>query len=60
VATADFRPADQHKEVYALLKGQLTQVQTDMDALLKGEIATFMKLLDDSGIKPIVVSWKKQ
>ncbi len=60
VATADFRPADQHKEVYTLLKGQLTQVQNDMDALLKGEVAAFMKLLDDNGIKPIVLSWKKQ
>ena len=59
VATADFPPADQHKEVYALLKGQLTQTQNEMEALLKGDVAAFMKQLEDSGVKPIVVSWKK-
>ncbi len=59
VATADFAPADQHKEVYALLKAQLTQAQNDMDALMKGSVAAFMKQLEDSGIKPIVMSWKK-
>src|SRR5204862_5337131 len=59
IATADFAPPEQHKEVYTLLKGQLAQVQSDMDALLKGEVAAFMKLLDDNGIKPIVVTWKK-
>ncbi|HWA32794.1 MAG TPA: hypothetical protein VG737_01625 [Cyclobacteriaceae bacterium] len=59
VATADFAPADQHKEVYAMLKQQLVQVQTEMDALLKGEVAAFMKQLDDAGVKPLVVSWKK-
>jgi photosystem II stability/assembly factor-like uncharacterized protein len=59
IATADFGPPEQHKEVYTLLKGQLAQVQNDMDALLKGEVATFMKLLDDNGVKPIVVTWRK-
>ncbi len=59
VATADFSPPDQHKEVYAMLKTQLTQVQNDMDALLKGDVASFMKQLDENGVKPIVVTWKK-
>lgn len=59
VGTADFAPADQHKEVYAILKGLLTQYQSEMDGLMKGDVAGFMKQLEDSGIKPIVLSWKK-
>ncbi|MBS1978835.1 MAG: sialidase [Bacteroidetes bacterium] len=59
VGTADFAPADQHKEVYAMLKEKLAQSQNEMDALLKGEVAAFTKQLDDSGIKPIVITWKK-
>ena len=59
VGTADFAPADQHKEVYAMLKGQLMQAQNEMDALFKGDLTVFMKQLDDSGIKPIVLTWKK-
>ena len=30
-----------------------------MDALLKGDVASFMKQLDENGVKPIVVTWKK-
>ena len=59
VGTADFGPADQHKEVYAILKGLLTQTQNEMEALLNGDVAAFMKQLDESGIKPIVTTWKK-
>ena len=59
VSTADFAPADQHKEVYAILKGLLTQYQNEMDGLLKGDVAMFMKQLEESGIKPIVMGWKK-
>lgn len=59
VATADFAPADQHKEVYTILKGQLTQCQNEMDALMKNNVAGFIKQLEDSGVKPIVMSWKK-
>lgn len=59
VATADFAPADQHKEVYALLKGRLTQCQAEMETLLKNNVAAFVKQLEDSGVKPIVISWKK-
>lgn len=59
VATADFPPADQHKEVYALLKGKLTETQGEFNKLMKGVYASFLKQLEDSSIKPIVSDWKE-
>jgi hypothetical protein len=55
VASADFRPADQHIEVYNLLKSKLTEVQAEWNNLLKGPVADFLKLLEDNKVKPIVL-----
>lgn len=56
VATADFRPADQHREVHNLLKTQLTAVETELDGLMKNEMAAFGRLLEQRGVKAIIIS----
>jgi len=53
VNTADFPPSDSHKEVYSMLKGRLTETQTEYDKVMAGEFAAFLKLLQDADIKPV-------
>ena len=55
VASADFPPADQHAEVYTMLKNRLTEVQAEWDKLIKGELAGFLKQLEDNKVKPIIL-----
>lgn len=58
IGTADFAPADQHKEVYALLKQRLIDVQKEFDARMKNEVASFLKSLNENNIEPVVTSGK--
>ncbi len=60
VATADFPPTDQHKEVYALLKGKLNEQQVEFDKVMSGPYAAFLKQLDENKISPIVSEWKEK
>ncbi|MEP5612759.1 MAG: hypothetical protein ABJP45_10945, partial [Cyclobacteriaceae bacterium] len=53
-AIADFRPADQYVEVYALLKEQLTGYQAEMDQLMNGAFAEFISTLNENGVDPVV------
>jgi len=55
VATADFRPADQHTEVYVMLKGRLSEAEKEWDVIRKNHLPKFLQLLDENKIKPIVV-----
>ncbi len=54
VASADFAPADQHKEVYQLLKSRLTAYQKEMDQIMAGPFAEFLQLLEEKDIGAIV------
>lgn len=58
IASADFPPADQHKEVYAMLKQRLTDVQKEFDARMKNDFASFMKSLKEQNIEAVVTGWK--
>ena len=58
VATADFAPADQHQEVYKVLKASLVSTKAEMNALVSGPLATFMKELEANQVKPILSNWK--
>jgi hypothetical protein len=60
VATADFSPADQHKEVYEILKSKLTQQQVAYDKLMSGPYAAFIKQLEENKIAPIISDWKEK
>lgn len=56
VATADFRPADQHMEVYATLKARSAEAKNALDALMRTEFVGFTRMLQEKGIGPIVVA----
>ncbi len=58
VATADFAPADQHQEVYKVLKASLVSTKAEMNALVSGPLAAFMKELEANQVKPILSNWK--
>ncbi|HQQ84231.1 MAG TPA: hypothetical protein PK059_13575, partial [Cyclobacteriaceae bacterium] len=59
VATGDFQPADSHKEVYALLKGRLTEVEAEYNKVMTTHMPAFLKQLQDADIKPIVADTRK-
>jgi sensor domain CHASE-containing protein len=53
LASGDFGPTKQQREVQALLKQQLTAVRQRLDAVLSQDLTAFNKLLTDNNIKPI-------
>ena len=54
VATADFAPADPHREVAKVLKGRLSKVQQEYTGFKETELKTFTKMLNDKDIGLIV------
>ncbi len=54
VATADFRPTDQHQEVHAELKERLASYQSELEGLLDGELPAFNQTLDENGLPRII------
>lgn len=55
VATADFKPTDSQNEVYNLLHDQLTTKASEYDKYMKGDFATFTKMLQEQGVGAIVI-----
>ena len=53
LASGDFGPTRQQREVQALLKQQLTAVRQRLDAVLSQDLPVINKLLADNNIKPI-------
>ena len=47
VATADFRPTDQHVEVHRLLRERLHEVETGLGAVLADDLEAFNRLLQE-------------
>ncbi|MGH7475051.1 MAG: VPS10 domain-containing protein [Longimicrobiales bacterium] len=45
VATADFPPTDQAREVHGMLQARLADAQRELDALLQNEVAAFNRTL---------------
>jgi photosystem II stability/assembly factor-like uncharacterized protein len=60
VASADFAPADQHKEVYTMLKSKLDEAQVAFDKLMSGPFTAFMKQLEENKIAPIISDFKEK
>ncbi|MFM7328021.1 MAG: WD40/YVTN/BNR-like repeat-containing protein [Bacteroidota bacterium] len=58
VATADFAPADQHVEVYEVLKARLTEATTEFNTFMKGPFQAFLKKLKDQQVEPVISGWK--
>lgn len=56
VSTADFRPADQHEEVFQALHSRWESVQDEWATLLNGPMEELLKMLQDNEIGPLMVS----
>jgi photosystem II stability/assembly factor-like uncharacterized protein len=54
VAVSDFPPTDQDNEVYQLLHTRLIQYGDELNGLMKGKFAAFMKVLSANHIGPII------
>ncbi len=54
VAVSDFLPTDQDNEVYQLLHNRLIKYGDELDGLMKGRFAAFMKELSANHIGPII------
>jgi len=54
VATADFPPTDQHRQVHEELKERLAQFQTELDGLLEGELPAFNDTLQENGLPRVI------
>ncbi len=53
VATADFRPADQHREVHQVLKERLTRYRAAFDRLVQNDLAAFNARLQAANVAPV-------
>lgn len=56
VATADFRPADQHVEVYEELHARWEEVQGEWNTYMEGPMKELIDTLQDNEIGPLMVS----
>jgi hypothetical protein len=54
LASGDFGPTKQQREVQALLKQQLTAVRQRFDGVMNQDLPAFNKLLADSNIKTVI------
>ncbi len=54
-ASADFRPTDQHVEVYELLHDRFEQYREQFDDFKTGPLVELLNSLDENGIGPIIV-----
>jgi hypothetical protein len=54
VATADFRPNDQQREVHAELRRQLQQVLDRLEALMQTDLPEFNRLLEQRSVPRII------
>jgi hypothetical protein len=56
LASGDFAPTKQQREVHALFKQQLTALRQQLDAVLDQDLMALNKLLTDSNIKTILAT----
>jgi len=55
VATADFRPTDQHREVHQVLKDRLAEYQSELEGLVQNELPAFNQTLEENQLPRIVI-----
>ncbi|MEO8436618.1 MAG: sialidase [Pyrinomonadaceae bacterium] len=56
IASADFPPTTQHREVQALFKTQLSTHRKTLDQILSKDVEAFNKLLSEHSLKPITAA----
>lgn len=54
VATADFPPTDQQREVHAVLRERLARARGDLGALLERDLPALNALLRERGLVPVI------
>jgi hypothetical protein len=54
LASGDFGPTKQQREVHALFKQQLAGLRQRLDGVLSKDLTTFNKLLADNNIKTVI------
>jgi hypothetical protein len=54
VSVADFRPADQHREVHQVLRERLRTYQQELDSLLENEIPAFNRTLRERNLPTVL------
>ena len=54
VATADFRPTDQHREVHQVLKDRLAEYQAELEGLMTNELPAFNDALEENQLPTVV------
>ncbi|MGH9873818.1 MAG: hypothetical protein ACRD9S_15315 [Pyrinomonadaceae bacterium] len=54
ISSGDFQPTTQHREVYALLKAQLTTQRSKLDDAIGKDLDAFNKLLRERGIQNVI------
>jgi len=53
VATGDFAPNEQQREVYAVLKERLDAAHAELQALLDNDLPAFNRMLQQRGLSPV-------
>jgi len=54
VTTADFRPTDQHVEVQAILRENVTRARENLEVLLEKELSELNRALTDQGVSLLI------
>ncbi len=54
VASADFPPPDQHREVQAVLEERLRSVESEYESVLATEVADFNRMLRELELSPVI------
>ena len=54
VATADFPPTDQHRQVHQELKSRLAEFQAELQGLLDNELPAFNQTLQENGLPRVI------
>jgi photosystem II stability/assembly factor-like uncharacterized protein len=54
VASADFPPTDQHREVRGVLLVIIQRAEADLERILEGDLADFNRLLTERGLNPLI------
>ncbi len=53
VATGDFPPNDQQREVYAVLRERLETAHAELQALIENDLPAFNRMLQERGLLPV-------
>jgi photosystem II stability/assembly factor-like uncharacterized protein len=54
MASADFPPTDQQREVRGVLLAIIQQAEADLERILEGDLADFNRLLAERGLNPLI------